>query len=144
MRQLFIAALTLGLLAAGCGSTPATTTTSSGGGCALSVDVTQAAGTVWGTVTVKDGGKSYTVSSASQKIPLACGSEATLTQSPVDAATWPFAGWKSNGQTSKSGAFTLKVQGSAKVAAVYVLAGAQSSGSSPSSGSSSSSSGSGW
>lgn len=154
MRQLVIAAAALALVSAGCG-TSAPTTTGSAGSCSLMVSITATGSTVWGTVVVKDGSHKATVTSASQKVALPCNSEATLTQTPADSSTWPFNGWQVAGTTSHAATLHLRVKGTTKVTATYILGSSSNSGtqstpppaaaSSPSSSSSSSSSGSsGW
>lgn len=140
MRRLIVAAMALGVFAAGCGASTSTSGSAGGGsGCTLEVNVTSTGGIVWGTVQVQDGSQKVTVNAQSKKISLPCNSEATLTQTPYDAGAWPFGGWVLGGATSKASTLKVQVKGTTKVTAKYVLVGNSSS-----SGSSSSSSGGGY
>lgn len=118
-------ALALLTTLAACGSSSPATSPSAAG-CTLTVDITATGGTVWGVVTAKAGGQTHTLSQASQSLSVPCGSAVTLTQSPTNTATWPFASWTVNGD---KGQFTntretvpdlqLKVDGDTTVTAVY-------------------------
>lgn len=137
------------VLVSGCGGSapaastnpPASTTASS---CILTVNITQAGGTVWGTVTVVDGSVNTTVTSASQQVSVPCNSTATLSEAAVSSATWPFTNWTLNGDsgayssTTKSGTtISVPVKAATSVTATYILSAGGSSGSSSGSGGSS-------
>lgn len=138
MRRLIAAAMGLGLFAAGCGaSTASTGSAGASGECTLEVSTTSTGGIVWGTVHVQDGSHSVTINAQNKKVSLPCNSQATLTQTPYDAGAWPFGGWVTGGATTKSGTLKVQVKGTTKVTAKYVLVGNSSSSGSSSSGSSS-------
>jgi hypothetical protein len=93
------------------------------GACPLEVDITQADGTVWGTVTASYAGVSQTLSAASQSLPLPCGTSVVLTERPVDPADWPFAGWSLQTPTGATGSanttLELRLDGPTTVGANY-------------------------
>ncbi len=134
------------VLVTGCGGGASASTGSSSTGtsssttstnCTLTVNVTQAAGTVWGTVTVVDGSVNTTVTSASQKVSVPCNTTATVSESAVSSTTWPFANWTLNGNagayssTTESGtSISIPVKAATTVTATYILSAGGSSGSS--------------
>jgi predicted lipoprotein with Yx(FWY)xxD motif len=99
-------------------------------GARLTVHVTTTGGTVWGKVVVRyaSGGRtvSQTCAAATCHLAVPVGAIVHFSQKPLNAATWPFHGWriKNAGRTrtlSKS-APSIKIGGNSTVTAIYVLA----------------------
>src|SRR5579862_585676 len=86
----------------------------------LTVNITLASGTVWGSVSISPLKKTCKVARCTFKVKQ--GAKLKLTQTPVDQTTWPWGGWTLN---KKNGGFAntlkFKMGKSATVTAVYQL-----------------------
>jgi len=86
----------------------------------LTVNITLAGGTVWGKVSIAPLKKTCTVKKCTYKVKL--GTKLTLTETPVDSATWPFSKWVLNKKSAGSKTtLKFKMGKSDTVTAVYVL-----------------------
>ena len=91
----------------------------------LTIKIPPAAGTVWGTVSLKPAQKGGKCAKATCKYKVAKGTKLTLKETAKNSSTWPFCDWKVNGK-KKGTTATLHVKIPAKstvVSALYTLPG---------------------
>jgi predicted lipoprotein with Yx(FWY)xxD motif len=99
-------------------------------GAKLTVRITTTGSTVWGKVTVRyqNGGRTvtHTCASASCRFAVSAGITARFSQSPVNAATWPFHAWRmkagTHTRTVMGAGASFSIRGNSTVTAVYVVA----------------------
>ena len=108
-------------------------------GCKLTIETTASGGVVWGSVMASYNGTSVTLAKAHQTLAVPCGTPVTLSETPTNPASMPFASWTgvSSSQSSNS-TVQVTLSGPKTVGATYSSSSA--AGSSSSSGGSSKSS----
>lgn len=95
---------------------------SPGTGCQLTVSITAASGTVWGSVTAAVSGSTVVFDGASRSITVPCGAKVELSERPTDSTDWPFHGWRVGTKTVAATRTSAVVTAAVQVLAIFVPA----------------------
>jgi len=118
------AALALAITLPGCASTSTPNPgsppqASAGTSCRLTVTITTASGTTWGTVTATTGGATFTFGQAIKTVNIPCGATVQLSERPTDSNNWPFHDWQVGPKTVTGTSTSTVVTGAVQVNADY-------------------------